>query len=139
MLCAAPSYFENRDKPLTAEQLDRHDLLQFASGHERQGWVLQDEDGTNVRVQGRVRLRMDSGEALREAALAGRGIALLTRIMVDEDIAQVRLEHVLPRAAFDAVPVVALFPHRRLMDARVRRFIDMLSKNLRQMQVDEKL
>ena len=107
LLCASPSYFETRDRPLNAEQLSRHNLLMFASGHERQGWVVQEEDGTSFRVQGRVRLRCDSGEALREAALAGRGIALLTRIMIGDDIAEGRLEHVLPRVAFGTVPIVA--------------------------------
>lgn len=131
LLCAAPSYFETRERPLNVEQLTRHDLLQFASRHERQSWILEEEDGTSFRVQGRVRLRMDSGEALREAALAGRGIALLTRIMVGQDINEGRLEHVLPQVKFGAVPIVALFPHRHLLNARVRRFIDMLSEDLR--------
>lgn len=133
LLCAAPSYFETRDRPLNAEQLSTHNLLMFASGHERQGWVLQEEDGTAYRAQGHVRLRCDSGEALREAALAGRGIALLTRVMIGEDIAQGRLEHVLPRVSFGTVPIVALYPHKRLLDARVRRFIDMLSEDLRRL------
>ncbi|WP_199485862.1 LysR family transcriptional regulator [Roseibium album] len=136
LFCAAPSYFETRERPLNAEQLSRHDLLQFASGHERQSWILHEEDETAFRVQGRVRLRCDSGEALREAALAGRGIALLTRIMVGQDIAEGRLEHVLPRVKFGAVPIVALFPHKRLLDARVRRFIDMLSEDLRKQDAD---
>lgn len=135
LLCAAPSYFETRDRPLNAEHLIRHDLLQFASRHERQPWLLQEEDGTSFRVQGRVRLRCDSGEALREAALAGRGIALLTRIMVGQDITEGRLEQVLPKVTFGAVPIVALYPHRRLLDARVRRFIDMLSEDLRERRV----
>ncbi|GAB5471308.1 MAG: LysR family transcriptional regulator [Rhodospirillales bacterium] len=132
LLCAAPSYFETRDRPLNAEQLSRHDLLQFASRHERQVWALQEADGTSFRAQGHVRLRCDNAEALRETALAGRGIALLTRIMVEKDIVEGRLEHVLPQMKFDAVPLVALYPHRRLLDARVRRFIDMLSDDLRE-------
>ena len=136
LLCAAPSYFETRDRPLHAEQLSTHNLMMFASGHERQGWVLQEEDGTAYRAQGHVRLRCDSGEALREAALAGRGIALLTRVMIGEGIAQGRLEHVLPRVSFGTVPIVALYPHKRLLDARVRRFIDMLSDDLRRQPAD---
>lgn len=132
LLCAAPSYFETRDRPLKAEHLSRHDLLQFASGQERQVWTLQEEDGTAFRAQERVRLRCDSAEALRAASLAGRGIALLPQIMVEKDIAEGRMEHVLPQMKLDAVPLVALYPHRRLLDARVRRFIDMLSEDLRE-------
>lgn len=131
LLCAAPSYFEARDRPRNIEQLSRHDLLQFASRNQRQGWQLQEEDGTRVRAQGHVRLRLDSAEALRETALKGLGIALLPRLLVGTDIADGRLEHVLPSASVGAVPIIALYPHKRLLEPRVRRFIDMLSEDLR--------
>lgn len=131
MLCAAPSYFETRDRPANIEQLTRHDLLQFASRSERQGWHLQEEDGTWVRAQGNVRLRLDSGEALRATALQGLGIALLPRLLVGTDIAEGRLERVLPRLDHGQVPILALYPHKRLLEPRVRRFIDMLSEDLR--------
>lgn len=131
LLCAAPGYFEGRDRPLTVEQLTRHDLLQFAGRSERQGWYLQAEDGTRVRAQGRVRLRLDSAEALRATALDGLGIALLPRLLVGADVASGRLEQVLPQVILSPVPILALYPHKRLLEPRVRRFIDMLSGDLR--------
>lgn len=131
VLCASPSYFDERDRPSTEEQLGLHDLLQFASRGERQGWRLGDEDGNRVRVQARVRLRLDSAEALREAALAGMGIALLPRFVIGGDIAAGRLEQVLPHVDTGTVPIVALYPHKRLLEPRVRHFIDMLIENLR--------
>lgn len=130
-LCAAPSYFEKRDRPENIEQLGRHDLLQFASRGQRQSWHLQETDGTWVRAEGRVRLRLDSAGALREAALAGLGIALLPQLLVRTDIAEGRLEHVLPRVNPGTVPVIALYPHKRLLEPRVRRFIDMVNGDLR--------
>lgn len=130
-LCAAPSYLDNRGRPRIAEQLTRHDLLQFASRGERQGWHLKEEDGTRRRAQGRVRLRLDSAEALRDAALSGLGIALLPRLLIGTDITEARLEQVLPKVTFDPVPIIALYPHKRLLEPRVRRFIDMLNDDLR--------
>lgn len=135
LLCASPSYFEMRDRPLNVEQLGRHDLLQFASRDRRQGWHLQEEDGTWMRAQGRVRLRLDSAEALREAALAGLGIAALPRLLVGKDIADGRLELVLPRVDPGTVPIIALYPHKRLLEPRVRRFIDMLNDDLRKSRI----
>lgn len=131
VLCAAPAYFERRDRPLNIEQLTRHDLLQFASRSERQGWHLQEEDGTWVRAQGQVRLRLDSAEALRTTALEGLGIALLPQLLVGADIDEGRLERVLPRLNHGQVPILALYPHKRLLEPRVRRFIDILSEDLR--------
>lgn len=131
LLCASPSYFETRERPLTVEQLSRHDLLQFASRSARQSWHLKEEDGTWVRAQGHVRLRLDSAEALLATALDGLGIALLPRLLVGADLAEGRLEQVLPRVTPGTVPVIALYPHKRLLEPRVRRFIDMLSDDLR--------
>ncbi len=131
ILCAAPDYFDGRDRPLNIEQLTRHDLLQFASRGERQGWHLQEEDGTCVRAQGQVHLRLDSAEALRATALDGLGIALLPRLLVGSDIAEGRLERVLPRLSHGQIPILALYPHKRLLEPRVRRFIDMLGEDLK--------
>ena len=139
LLCGAPSYFSTRDLPLSIEQLSRHDLLQFASQGDRQVWQLQEEDGSWVRASGRVRLRFDSAEALREAALAGQGIALLPRLLVDTEIAKGQLQQVLPRADFGTVPIIALYPHKRLLDPRVRRFIDMLNDDLREARIKPRL
>ncbi|WP_299207633.1 LysR family transcriptional regulator [uncultured Tateyamaria sp.] len=131
ILCAAPDYFDGRDRPLNIEQLTRHDLLQFASRGERQGWHLQEEDGTCVRAQGQIRLRIDSAEALRATALDGLGIALLPRLLVGSDIAGGSLERVLPRLSHGQIPILALYPHKRLLEPRVRRFIDMLGEDLK--------
>lgn len=131
ILCAAPSYFSGRARPLNVEQLSTHDLLQFSSKAERQGWHLKEEDGTRVRAQGQVRLRLDSAEALRQTAIDGLGIALLPRLLVGADVAEGRLEQVLPRIDVGTVPIIALYPHKRLLEPRVRHFIDMLSEDIR--------
>ena len=131
LLCAAPTYFSGRDRPLNIEQLTRCDLLTFASLSERQGWRLQEEDGTWVRAQGRVRLRLNSAEALRAAALDGLGIALLPRLLIDADLADGRLERVLPGIKHSQVSILAVYPHKRLLDPRVCRFIDTLSEDLK--------
>ncbi|KZL16158.1 HTH-type transcriptional regulator DmlR [Pseudovibrio axinellae] len=126
LFCAAPSYFQERTHPTSVEQLGFHDLLQFSSGGERQNWHLMDSDGLWSNAQGRVRLRLDSAEALREAALYGLGIALLPQRLVREDLAAGRLEHVLPQVKPGDVPIVILYPHKRFLEPRVRHFIDML-------------
>lgn len=131
VLCAAPSYFKKHARPLDIEQLCFHDLLQFSSKAKRQGWYLEEEDGTKVRAQGRVRLRIDSAEGLLEAALSGLGIAMLPQLLVGAEIAAGRLEKVLPQSNPGSVPILALYPHKRFLEPRVRHFIDMLSDDLR--------
>ena len=71
LLCASPEYFTGRKVPKNIDQLSTHDLLQFSSVAKRQTWSLHDASSFLSTVSGRVSLRLDSAEGLREAALAG--------------------------------------------------------------------
>lgn len=124
LLCAAPSYLAGRGEPGDIDALAAHDCLLFSSRGQRQGWRFRTDGGGWTKAQGRSRLRLDSAEALRDAALAGLGIALLPDILVAEDMAAGRLRQVLPDLETDEVRIVAIYPSKRLLEPRVRRFID---------------
>lgn len=130
VLCAAPEYLAAYGTPQEAADLAAHDCLIFTSSGQRQGWRLRGADGIWFRAQGRSRLRLDNGEAIRDAALAGLGIAFLPDFMVAGDIESGRLVQVLPGLAADGVPVVTLYPSKRLLEPRVRRFIDLMVEEL---------
>lgn len=130
VLCAAPEYLAASGTPQEAADLAAHDCLIFTSSGQRQGWRLRGADGIWFRAQGRSRLRLDNGEAIRDAALAGLGIAFLPDFMVAGDIESGRLVQVLPGLAADGVPVVTLYPSKRLLEPRVRRFIDLMVEEL---------
>lgn len=130
VLSAAPAYLEARGTPTSTQSLNRHDLLFFASRNTRQTWRLLDTDGTWLRAQGKSRLRADSGAALRDAAVAGMGIALLPACLVEDDLGAGRLQRVLPKVDAGTVKVVALYPHKRLLDPKVRRFVDLIASSL---------
>lgn len=74
--------------------------------------------------------RLDSAEALRDAALAGLGIAQLPDFLVADDVATGRLQRVLPRLDTDPVRIVCSIPSKRLLEPRVRRFIDFIAGEL---------
>lgn len=131
LLCAAPSYLDARGRPATVEHLGPHDLLMFAADGSRQEWRLgTPEEGWTI-ARGQVRLRIDNAEGLREAALAGMGITLLPRSLVDQDLHSGRLEQVLPKVDSGQVPILVLYPHKRLLEPRVRHFIDMLQLDMK--------
>jgi DNA-binding transcriptional LysR family regulator len=130
VLCASPAYLEDREAPKNIDHLSTHDLLQFSSVGQRQVWALQDASGFWSNASGRVPLRLDSAEALREAALAGMGIALLPGILVKDDLDAGSLMQVLPDIETGKVPIVALYPHKRFLEPRVRQFIDMLAAEM---------
>lgn len=125
-VCAAPSYLKAHGEPSTLEDLSAHECLFFSSRARRQHWRLREKGGAPVKVEGRSRLRLDSGEALRDAAVAGLGIAYLPGFLVDEDLAAGRLKALLPSCETEFVPITALYPSKRHLPAKVRRFIDLM-------------
>ncbi|MGZ2380929.1 LysR family transcriptional regulator [Rhizobium leguminosarum] len=129
-LCASPSYLTERGEPADIDDIAAHDCLIFASRNQRQGWRFRCEGGPWVKAQGRSRLRLDSAEAIRDAALAGLGIALLPDFLVADDLVAGRLRQVLPGLETDDTKMVALYPEKRLLDPRVRRFIDLMVEEL---------
>ncbi len=129
-LVAAPSYIAARGEPLDAAEIADHERLVFSSRGRRQAWRLRDPKGAWITVQGRSRLRLDSGEALRDAAVAGLGIAFLPEFVVGQDLANGRLRQLLSGLDGGDAVITAIYPSRRLLEPRVRRFIDLLVEKL---------
>ncbi|HSV51746.1 MAG TPA: LysR family transcriptional regulator [Burkholderiaceae bacterium] len=130
VLCASPSYLARRGEPANVDELAGHDCLIFSSRNRRQSWRFLGDDGVWVKAQGRSRLRLDSGEAIRDAAVAGLGIAFLPDFLVAGDLAAGRLQQVLPRLEAGDVKIVAIYPTRRHLEPRVRRFIDLMAEEI---------
>jgi DNA-binding transcriptional LysR family regulator len=70
------------------------------------------------------RLRSNVGEVLRDAALAGQGIALHSLWHVAEDLSAGRLQRVLPQYQIPDSAIYAVMPQRQLIPLRVRAFVD---------------
>ncbi|MBB3160286.1 LysR family transcriptional regulator [Rhizobium laguerreae] len=129
-LCASPSYLAERGEPRNVDDLAVHDCLISAGRNQRQGWRFRGEGGSWIKARGRSRLRLDSGEAIRDAALAGLGIALLPDFLVTDDLAAGRLRQILADLETDDAKIVTLYPDKRLLEPRVRRFIDLIGEEL---------
>ncbi|MBX4957357.1 LysR family transcriptional regulator [Rhizobium lentis] len=129
-LCASPSYLAERGEPRDIEDLADHDCLYFTSRNQRQRWRFRGKGGTWIKAPGVSRLRLDSGEAIRDAALAGLGIALLPDFLIAADLAAGRLRQVLPEPETDEAKIVILYPDKRLIEPRVRGFIDLIVEEL---------
>jgi DNA-binding transcriptional LysR family regulator len=130
VLCASPGYLSQRGSPKSLDDLHAHDCLIFSSRNRRQGWRFRAEDGGWVKAPARSRLRLDSGQAIRDAAVAGLGIAYLPSFLVEKELADRHLRRVLPDLQAEGVTVSAIYPTRRLLEPRVRQFIDLLTQRL---------
>ncbi|UYV16690.1 LysR family transcriptional regulator [Porphyrobacter sp. ULC335] len=128
--CAAPSYLERRGHPADAEALSAHDCILFRSRSRTQEWLGLSGSEHADKLLAHGRLRMNSAEAIRLAALAGLGIALLPSFLVDDEFATGHLVRLFPELGTQTVRVLCLYPSRRLVDPRVRTFIDNVSAAL---------
>lgn len=127
MLCASPAYLRRHGTPKTPSALADHDcLVLVGSKGPLDSWKLRGPDHRQVSVRVGGRLRSNFGDVIREAALAGEGIALLSAWHVCEDLHAGRLRVVLPDYALPDSAIHAVMPQRRLVLPRVRAFIDHL-------------
>ncbi|MCP8939154.1 LysR family transcriptional regulator [Alsobacter sp. SYSU M60028] len=123
ILCATPSYLERRGTPRTLAELATHRLLAHNADH----WRLEGPDGpVTVRVDSP--LRTNSSEVVREAVIAGVGIALRSTWDIGPELRAGRLAQVLPGyGGSRKVAIHAVYPSRRHLAQKVRVFVDYLS------------
>lgn len=139
ILFASPAYLERNPPIREPEDLLHHNCLTWPldGRHEdgRAAWLLRGADGTReLRVSGS--LQVNNVDVLRQAALAGIGVALLPVWCVAGDLAAGRLRRVLPH--WQATPTTfdhclyAVFQKTQHVPAKVRVFVDFLARALRE-------
>lgn len=126
VLCAAPDYLRRHGTPRTPADLAKHDCLLLVGSQGRQDvWRLGDGKGGEIAQRVHGRLDSNQGELLRDAAVAGLGIALHSIWHVHEELRAGR-QVVLPGYSIAATGIHAVMPQRRLVPPRVRAFVDFM-------------
>ena len=127
ILCAAPSYLATRGSPQRLADIDDHACLTL---HAMDAWPFsRDGQPFTKRVAGR--LAANSVDAVREACLAGAGLALLTYWDVAQDLADGTLVALnLTDTEPELLAIWAVLPTRQHLPARVRHFLDALKAEL---------
>lgn len=126
VVVGAPSYLAARGRPEHPDDLAQHDLLFYANATATEQWRFQD-NGRPVHAHVSGRLRADSGEMLREAAVAGLGLAILPTFIASAGIASGALEVVLSAYTTEEGGLYAIMPPGRATTARVRALVNFLA------------
>jgi DNA-binding transcriptional LysR family regulator len=124
LLVAAPSYLARRGTPTTPEALAGHDAIRMPNVAGSEMLSLQAPDGARHQVPFIGRFRANHGLAVREAVLAGRGIAASHHWLVDDLVRSGRLVPLLQGYTLPSVPLNMLIVPERAGIARVRLLID---------------
>jgi DNA-binding transcriptional LysR family regulator len=126
VLCAAPDYLARAGRPVRLADLAAHACLVHVhvAANDRL-WRFQGPQG-DVSVKVTPAFSSNSALALRKAAVAGIGIALVPRYSVAEDIAAGALVPLLPRYRVASRPLLAAYPRATTVPQKVRVFVDFL-------------
>jgi LysR family transcriptional regulator for bpeEF and oprC len=121
---AAPEYLDRAGRPQQPGDLAQHNCISYSLLGTGTRWTF--ESGASVEVSGN--LRADSPNLLRAAALAGIGIAVNARWLFEAEIADGRLEIVLPEHEPSPMPIHIVLPPGRYVSARTRSLVEFLSR-----------
>jgi DNA-binding transcriptional LysR family regulator len=126
LVVGSPAYFEENPPPRTPGDLTRHRCIRahWPSGGIYRWEFAQRSETLTIDVPGV--LTLDEPTLMREAALAGAGLAYLRKAWVAQDVAAGRLVSVLNEWVPSSPSLCLYYPGRRNVPASLRAFIDVL-------------
>jgi DNA-binding transcriptional LysR family regulator len=130
LLVASPAYLARAGAPASPQELRERETLDYGGELDPGPWQLVGAQGESMRAEHTPRVLCHDFIVLREAALAGLGIAQLPESVVREDLRSGALTRVLPDWSSPEGIVHVVFPSRRGLLPAVRVFIDFLADRL---------
>ena len=128
--CASPAYLAERGMPRKPEDLHAHDCLPYGHGRQVQ-WRFEGQ-GKPLAVNVTGRMRVNNGELLRDAAVAGMGITYLPTFIVGAALKDGRLVPVLDEFRPQPLTLSAVYPQHRQSSRPVQALIEFLRERLDQ-------
>jgi DNA-binding transcriptional LysR family regulator len=125
VICASPDYLDRHGVPAHPGELRDHKLLTYGFLLTGNQWKLTGEDGDHW-IQPAWTLCANNAEVLCDAAIKGRGVALLPTFIAGGALREGTLRAFL--AGYKAPPLTlhAVYPPTQYLAVKVRLFIDFL-------------
>lgn len=120
---ASPDYVARHGRPETPEELVDHRCIVGRFGAE---WSFRRADGNRYSVRVPSHCVINSGDALREAAVAGVGVMQGTWWLMRKDLESGAVVPVLDDYADEGMPISILYSANRHVPRKVRAFLDFL-------------
>lgn len=127
IVVASPGYLKLRGEPATPAAIAAHESIQFGAATVAPDWRFV-EDGHEVRVSCAPRLVTNSADAAIQYAERDGGLTRVLAYQAAEAIKAGRLRIVLARFEPPPLPIHVVYPTSRLLSAKVRAFIDLVTE-----------
>ncbi|EDQ04840.1 HTH-type transcriptional regulator DmlR [Sulfitobacter indolifex] len=124
--CASPAYLDRYGRPETLDHLGDHQVIGYQHMSNAQLWTFDNSTPPALHS----RLTLNNGEAMRDMAIEGLGVAILPAFLAMAPIRKGKLERILPNAQTRNLPIVAVWPPVSPMPQKLRQFIDYLIAEL---------
>ncbi|MDE1149074.1 MAG: LysR family transcriptional regulator [Azospirillaceae bacterium] len=128
VLCASPDYIARHGMPRVPADMADHVRVAYSYSGVPDDWVLLDGNGRPATVRIPIRLVTNNGDTARAAALAGQGIIWQPTFLIGQDLRAGRLVPVMTDYRVPDIDILAVYPSRRHVSAKVRVLIDFLAE-----------
>ncbi|MBK7416092.1 MAG: LysR family transcriptional regulator [Dechloromonas sp.] len=126
---ASKNYLAQHGRPQHPAELIHHECLGYTSGGVAQNWQFK-VDGQLQSFPVRSRINANNGDVLTEAAAQGLGISLQPDFIIDDYLADGRVEAILADFPVAELGIYAMLPSNRHIPHRVRVLMDFLAAGL---------
>jgi len=131
LVCAAPAYIAAHGAPYTPADLVRHVCVAYTLAPSRDEWLFVGADGEPYSAPIKSKFAANNGDTVRAMALSGQAIAWLPTFLVGDGLRAGRLIRLLPDHTPPTIDILAIYPSRRHLSAKVRVMVDFLADAFR--------
>ena len=128
VLCASPGYLRGAPALTHPADLAAHAVMAYAWWSGGDTWQFSGADGATADVTVRPRLRTNSGDTCRAAALADQGVIYQPAFLVGPDLRAGRLVELLSDWRGPTLDIHAVYPSRTHLSGKVRAMVDFLAQ-----------
>ncbi|MES5484459.1 LysR family transcriptional regulator [Bradyrhizobium sp. INPA03-11B] len=127
IVVASAGYLKLRGEPKRPADLTSHDTIQFGAMTATPDWRFM-EDGQEIRITPTPRFTSNSSDAAIQFAEQDGGLTRVMAYQAAESLKAKRVRIVLAAFEQPPVPIHVVYPTSRLLSAKVRTFIDLVTE-----------
>jgi len=135
VICASPDYLRRHGKPRAPQDIAAHRCVRFTSVAPRDEWHFR-VGGRDVTIPVTSVISSNQIDSALQACIDGLGLGMFFSYQVVSHRKAGDLKYVLEEFETEPRPIQVIYPHSKLLSAKVRTFVDECVKRLRQVKFD---